>query len=86
MVSRVLHIVSMTALGLAVLAGIALVVVFAASVAVVGAAALALMALAGAAMPSMSASIASASPRLVMRRCSVARFSLSPFFTGRGSG
>jgi len=46
MVSRVLHIVSMTALGLALLAGIALLVVFAASVAVVGAAALALMALA----------------------------------------
>lgn len=46
MVSRVLHILSMTALGLAVLAGLALLVVFAASVAVVGAAALALMALA----------------------------------------
>lgn len=45
-VSRVLHILSMTALGLAVLAGLALLVVFAASVAVVGAAAVALMALA----------------------------------------
>lgn len=46
MVSRVLHVLFMTALGLAVLAGLALLVVFAASVAVVGAVAVGLMAVA----------------------------------------
>jgi hypothetical protein len=46
MVSRVLHIISMTALGLALLAGLAFLVVFAASLAVVGSVAVALMALA----------------------------------------
>lgn len=46
MVSRVLHIIAMTALGLAVLAGLAFLVIFAASVAVIGSAAVALMALA----------------------------------------